>query len=424
MKGNMNILAVRNKGILPLLLLGLLVVFPENVAGAAEVIAEAARKVGYTMSGQEKEASAIAGVHFSGDVLHFGNVLEKGFYLSGIAISGYKEESGGNKLEGVTIHQDKLGRKIYSGFSLVMLGDDPTTVTSVRIAPVGSEKPEILFFVVPEGRISLHALQRLSFAEALQLAGAEAQRIDDQTPADPAPLPYVLLAFQMNKETAGNSVKIVMANVPGETGSQLSGLTLNKEGWLIAALQADFACNAGKQYFFNLVQETSAGQDRIVGVYSNQSLGIRIRQALLEKGYQPGPGPAETDQQTAAAVRAYQQDIGLFPDGKACPSLLRLLDSPGLRSAVAMMQENLNNIGYKAGVVDGKMGPRTRQAMQSYQRHMGLEEEEKLSAALLCMLADHAIQTALYAPQAPRKIDRESAPQKFEEKMWPNTVNL
>lgn len=50
--------------------------------------------------------------------------------------------------------------------------------------------------------------------------------------------------------------------------------------------------------------------------------------------------------------------------------------------AVATIQAGLNKLGYNAGVVDGRIGPRTQDAVRAYQRDHGLLVDGQLSPQL------------------------------------------
>jgi len=58
---------------------------------------------------------------------------------------------------------------------------------------------------------------------------------------------------------------------------------------------------------------------------SNQELILFIQDALKRLDYEPGPIDGKFGGQTASAIKAYQRDFNLSPDGRPTPALLRHL---------------------------------------------------------------------------------------------------
>ena len=56
------------------------------------------------------------------------------------------------------------------------------------------------------------------------------------------------------------------------------------------------------------------------------------------------------------------------------------------RRGVRQMQQALNNSGHRVGRTDGIMGPRTRQALQSYQKSKGMRANGKINRQTLADL--------------------------------------
>lgn len=113
-----------------------------------------------------------------------------------------------------------------------------------------------------------------------------------------------------------------------------------------------------------------------------------LRARLRRAGFDPGPGEAELfGARTEAAVRAFQEDRGLRPDGLVGPQTWaalveagytlgdRLLyrTSPMLRGDdVADLQLRLGKLGFNTGRVDGIFGPNTQRALEDFQHNAGL----------------------------------------------------
>ncbi|WP_416898066.1 MAG: peptidoglycan-binding protein [Minwuia sp.] len=108
-----------------------------------------------------------------------------------------------------------------------------------------------------------------------------------------------------------------------------------------------------------------------------------IQQLLADRGYDPGPADGLMGTRTGNAIRAFQKDAGLKVDGQPTDTLLAQLKSSGGGAAstarrpdpgkgdaeaITVLQFSLNLHGYDAGPEDGKMGARTRKAIESFRR--------------------------------------------------------
>ncbi len=140
---------------------------------------------------------------------------------------------------------------------------------------------------------------------------------------------------------------------------------------------------------------------------------VRTLQArLIELGYLSGKATGSFDGATDAAVRAFQQRMGLWVDGKAGPLTLDALYSSRARQAskvvasvgetlqlgmqgadVRALQTRLRELGYLASSADGSYGENTRNAVMAFQQQNGLTPDGVAGSATL-----HAI----YATGAPK----------------------
>ena len=110
-----------------------------------------------------------------------------------------------------------------------------------------------------------------------------------------------------------------------------------------------------------------------------------IQGELIARGYNAGTIDGVMGGRTAGAIRAYQRDVGLPVDGVASKELLEyiLFNKGGATSGpepvpsldpvfVRSVQIELVERGYYHGEIDGIMGPRTREAVDRFQRDAGL----------------------------------------------------
>jgi peptidoglycan hydrolase-like protein with peptidoglycan-binding domain len=106
-----------------------------------------------------------------------------------------------------------------------------------------------------------------------------------------------------------------------------------------------------------------------------------IQQEMADLGYYTGPidgvyGPATTD-----AVKAMQAECGLAQDGLYGPDTHQcLIDLGGDAEEIAaevikVVQQEMKNLGYYTGEVDGVYGPATTDAVKLVQAECGLAQD-------------------------------------------------
>lgn len=118
-----------------------------------------------------------------------------------------------------------------------------------------------------------------------------------------------------------------------------------------------------------------------------------VQEALQRQGFQVGPVDGVWGAQTASSIGNFQRSrgmaasgvldastlgaLGLLPDSKARADARR--DGKPVRPAdldpavIRMIQQALNDRGYKAGASDGAWGERTTAALGEFQRAQGIE---------------------------------------------------
>ena len=157
--------------------------------------------------------------------------------------------------------------------------------------------------------------------------------------------------------------------------------------------QAGWAANGGEvtEASSTAVSNPNSGNDACVP-QDNSSLVINstldIQQFLSNNGFNPGPIDGQSGPKTKNAIISFQKENGLLADGIAgnktkaamraytgCKSenfcVARDNRSAKLDS-IADVQTYLANNGFNPGIIDGKMGSYTREAIKAFQRKVGL----------------------------------------------------
>lgn len=388
-----------------------------------------ARSIGYAMAGQYDAAREISQVDL-GSIL---NVLipkmDKGFFLSSVAITQYHTMENSGVLKGMLIHQDPYKRELIRNFSARFTGLDKAVLTDVSLSLINNLKPRIRLYIVRASKVSMNDLETATFTRALEQVSMNARKLDGSVPGDSAPVDYLAVAFVLNQLAENCQLTLMMDTAPGSFSGQKTGRVLDKDGWQILVVPGHFSCDQGPEYFLNMVMTKAVGNPQIAGVYSTHSLGRRVQQALTLRGYRPGPVDGRPGKKTTRAVKAFQKDAGLDPDGRLTASLLRLLISPKLEPAGVVVQRNLAQLGYDIGTIDGVIGPKSAAAIQAFQRQRKLRSQSGINAELVCSTSDALALIPLSSLVRDRLPAPDTEPVKpevnrFENRMWPNTANL
>ena len=111
---------------------------------------------------------------------------------------------------------------------------------------------------------------------------------------------------------------------------------------------------------------------------------------LQRRMYYVGEVDGEVDDQTRAAIRAYQRDAGLPVTGEPSAELARHLRTSSVRNEsettsllVWAIENELARRDFYVGPIDGTVDAQTRTAIKSYQRMAGIDHNGKASYPLL-----------------------------------------
>lgn len=116
-----------------------------------------------------------------------------------------------------------------------------------------------------------------------------------------------------------------------------------------------------------------------------------IERGLDARGYKVGTVDGRVDDDTKAAIRAYQRDRGDAVTGAVSEDLAEQLSvglGPSLNTpeTIASVQSKLNALGYSAGPADGVMGPSTRTAIRQYRTSKDLGDSSAITEDLVASL--------------------------------------
>ncbi len=145
-------------------------------------------------------------------------------------------------------------------------------------------------------------------------------------------------------------------------------------------------------------QEISAG-DKVAPVRArtpadlDRATILAVQRALDKQGLQVGPADGVWGEQTVSAIGNFQRArgmpasgqldahtlaaLGLLPGGSERPAARRSGEALGPTdldpAAIRMIQQTLNERGYRVGTPDGIWGERTVRSLRDFQRSQGIE---------------------------------------------------
>ena len=174
---------------------------------------------------------------------------------------------------------------------------------------------------------------------------------------------------------------------------------MRKKGYIIVsilALLTFYGCNiVPKSVQYQREEEKLVGSTDIINPKIEE-----VQVILKSEGYEPGNTDGRMGKETRDAIKAFQESIGLKSTGYIDKSTLTQLEDlrrtkeileskkdyalkakqakqkdakkAEFRPTTKEIQTALKNAGFNPGSFDGKMGPRTRQAIKDFQKLKGL----------------------------------------------------
>jgi peptidoglycan hydrolase-like protein with peptidoglycan-binding domain len=173
----------------------------------------------------------------------------------------------------------------------------------------------------------------------------------------------------------------------------------------IRTYQADARVPVTGEATPSLLAQLESSDDDTVGDDTDTDTGstaasrlLQIEGELQRRGYYVGQFDGEADDQLRRAISAYEEDAGLTVTGEANAALLDSLRSSTVRNReftnsllVWEVENQLDQLGYAVGNIDGDLDDQTRRAIQTYKTRAGLARDGQLTFALL----DHLEQSNL-----------------------------
>ncbi len=174
---------------------------------------------------------------------------------------------------------------------------------------------------------------------------------------------------------------------------------MRKKGYIIVSILmvlTFYGCNiVPKSVQYQREEEKLVGSTDIINPKIEE-----VQVILKSEGYEPGNTDGRMGKETRDAIKAFQESIGLKSTGYIDKSTLTQLEDSRrtkeileskkdyalkakqakqkdakkaeFRPTTKEIQTALKNAGFDPGSFDGKMGPRTRQAIKDFQKSKGL----------------------------------------------------
>ncbi|AGA34987.1 Peptidoglycan-binding domain 1 [Thioalkalivibrio nitratireducens DSM 14787] len=212
-----------------------------------------------------------------------------------------------------------------------------------------------------------------------------------RTPAAPVPLPPGFVPVSQLVADIQEALRSLGYDAPAPSG-RLTEATRDA----IRAYEADRGLLVSGEPSAELLEHMRrriADQQPAPAVDADTIAGIQAE--LRRRGYAIAVVSGRMDTQTREAIREYQQGRGVPVTGKPSPALLaelRAADAEPITDPVvtrdqrAAAQRILNARGYGAGPPDGVLGPRSRDAIRTFQADHDLPPTGELTSRTLELL--------------------------------------
>jgi len=223
----------------------------------------------------------------------------------------------------------------------------------------------------------------LSRAQIAQLQGELGERGYDPGPQDGIVGPKVRTAIRTYQTDAG-------LPATGEATTSLLAHIRNAAVGENAEEPGDQGANGTRHRRDRQAGDSGANGSRNDRNWDSEQTMARFEGELQRRMYYVGEVDGEVDDQTRAAIRAYQRDAGLPVTGQPSAELARHLNTSSIRNQsettsllVWEIENQLARRDFFVGLIDGTVDAQTHTAIKLYQRMAGLDHNGKASYPLL-----------------------------------------
>lgn len=144
-----------------------------------------------------------------------------------------------------------------------------------------------------------------------------------------------------------------------------------------------FLFNSGCDFLLKIVHKEMAEEKKLLGnIYEQNPKVKEFQQTLKEIGYNPGALDGKLGSITRRALEVFQKDYGLkisgYIDKKTWDELTMIHQTNIIfidKLDIKQIQTALKNAGFDPGSADGKMGVKTKHALQKFQESKGLKPD-------------------------------------------------
>ncbi len=349
------------------------------------------------------------------------NALDKGFKLKSVSVYKVIKNKKIINVAGSITHMDKKSNFVETKFDAVCNLKKKRLITIDNIKLKIITRPKAISFLVPDGAIALKNLRTMTFKAAMEQVRAVSKEIGNfDTEMDLEPQKYVFISFILGKINKTDKIIPVMSDFPYSDKGSRGKLIRTKDKGIIAFVKTKFAYNNLQPEYFTVLWKTDKKFIPICS-YSTHGLVKEIQTALSLKGYDVGTKDGKLNKKTKDAIAKYVKAQKFHLSTKISIALLWFMQQESSFDIPKIVQATLLNMGEQIGVVDGKIGAKTRKGIKKYQRSLGVKPDGKITPELVYLLLYtsknidtlHAMDTIFIKPIFLKT---------YQDKKWPNQV--
>lgn len=160
-----------------------------------------------------------------------------------------------------------------------------------------------------------------------------------------------------------------------------------------------FLSLTGCDLIYGLLDKEGAEEKKLIGevIPFEKNVTIEEAQALLDLyGYNPGKADGVLGLRTRNSIERFQEDSGLktsrFIDAATWQYLTRFKEIGFVKDNklnIELVQSALIGAGFNPGKIDGKLGPKTQEAVKAFQKSHDLVADGKVGYKTLTKLSEY-----------------------------------